>query len=823
MIYYGNSGMDCGGAVTKSGGAHFTCQELLDYIRNRINSQAKFFILPIGSNSYWGVYVPPTNFPNLTITELYLYDTYNSGSVCAVNFNNTTPTAVGGKRYIIRNGNVESNSNVTLNVITISSRKYNYYQYSSAQDYIFYTDITGYRLWYNDNPIINYNWQCLDAIRGEFGEIPLAQIKPEKINNAEYVDNADSSFFSALPENAKIEVIGSGGTTLMPNRYYIETNGEEPGTELFEVYRRMLVYNYENGGAHFEFYGYLENTALVYSDFNTHDAWLYVLVDHENEAAQALFIWFDSLTGYYRYNSPSTSHTYSDYQALYKILALSAPVDGNEINEDTGEPGDWTPRIDKPIEAPVIPGKSAISTGFTTMYKVDDGDLQTLSAFLWSDAFIDIIKKFFDDPAQAIIGLSIFPVSPNTAGTKTNIKPGGVQTDAQGYKLNSQYRDIDMGSKYIKPAGNSFLDFHPFTKCKIFLPYCGIHDLDLNDIMGKTINLHYVIDFLTGSCVAYILVNGSLHYSFSGTANMPVPISKSSYDQIVSSVISTGVGVGTLLVTSATGGLASVAPIGALTASGLNSMNIHPNIDYSSGGGGGNGLIGCQIPFLIYEEPIPKLAQYQSSYLGRPTFARHKLNDLSGFTQCLDAHLINMTCTQEEQNEILSYLKNGVLIESGSSTPSLSPSAGNSMFRFLKNKSENNVIGKTWSNSYLDVEGSLLFNQSISAPQLTITGDIRGYNYVYAPIFNRFYYVDDIRIDTGNLQTVSLKVDALQSFKSEILDCYAVVQRQKTKTNKYFNDPEYWTQLNKSIKTDPFDDIFERSDNCYVLVIAGDS
>ena len=680
-----------------------------------------------------------------------------------------------------------------------------------------YTLLTG-------NEQIIYNWVCLDAIRGEFGEIPLAQIKPEYINNGQPATDGISSYFSALPTSALVENIGSGGTTLNPNRYYIETNGEEPGTELFEVYRRMTAYNYSNSeGGNINFYGYIDNQNLVYNDYIEHDAWLAILVDYENESARVSYIWYDIESGFYYYNDYGESHTQEDFKKLYTILDLSAPPDSNQINDDTGEPADWTPRIDRPIPAPTEPSKSAIATGFTPMYKVTDDDLKDLSAFLWSDDFWDVVGKFFDNPSQAIIGLSIFPVSPKTASGKTTISPGGIATPAEGYKLTSQYRDVDMGTKYIKPAGYSFLDFHPFTKCKIFLPYCGIHDLDMNDIMGKTLNLHYIIDFLTGSCVAYILVNGSLHYSFSGVMNMPVPISKSSYDQIVSSVISTGVGVGTLLITTATGGLTSPAAIGALTASGINSMNIHPNISYSSGGGGGNGLIGGQTPFLIYEEPIPKLPKYQNSYLGRPTFARHRLGDLSGFTQCIDAHLLNMSCTQEEQAEILNYLKNGVLIESGSSTPELTPASGNTMFRFLKNKSENNVIGKTWSNSYLDVEGSLIFNQSITSPQLTITGDIRGYNYVYAPVFNRFYYIDDIRIDTGNLQTVSLKVDTLQSFKSEILDCYAVVQRQKTKTNKYFNDPEYWTQLNKDIKTDPFDNIFERNDNAYVLVIAGDS
>lgn len=159
MIYYNNPTMDCGGGVTKSQGAHFTCQELLNYIRSNINSQAKFFILPIRNDAYTGVWVPPTNYPNLTIHTLYLYDTYNSSKVCAFNFNNGNAPGTLGQRYIIRNGNIEGNGNAQLSVVTINgTRAYEMYNYASmgVTDYIFYTDIEGFNVVYNDDPVNPY-------------------------------------------------------------------------------------------------------------------------------------------------------------------------------------------------------------------------------------------------------------------------------------------------------------------------------------------------------------------------------------------------------------------------------------------------------------------------------------------------------------------------------------------------------------------------------------------------------------------------------------------------------------------------------------------
>lgn len=154
MIYYGDPSMDVGGAVTNTGDAHFTCQELLNYIRANINAQAKFFIIPIGTNDYWGVWVPPSNYPDLTIETLYFYDNINNYRVCAFNFNDINMSSVLGVRYVIRGGTINSSGNASLYREVINDRSYSYYDYSGSNDYIFYTDITGYNVVYNGTPVV---------------------------------------------------------------------------------------------------------------------------------------------------------------------------------------------------------------------------------------------------------------------------------------------------------------------------------------------------------------------------------------------------------------------------------------------------------------------------------------------------------------------------------------------------------------------------------------------------------------------------------------------------------------------------------------------
>ena len=49
---------------------------------------------------------------------------------------------------------------------------------------------------------------------------------------------------------------------------------------------------------------------------------------------------------------------------------------------------------------------------------------------------------------------------------------------------------------------NSYLDYAPYTKAEIFLPFIGFCPLNINDIMGKSVDITYNIDLLSGVCTA---------------------------------------------------------------------------------------------------------------------------------------------------------------------------------------------------------------------------------------------------------------------------------------------------------------------------------
>lgn len=682
-----------------------------------------------------------------------------------------------------------------------------------------------------------FTWKSLPNIKGYFGELLLPIIKNDAINDGEAVDTATKSAFDRLPDQALLSNLFRKNS----RTYDIIEQDSMDAEKVKQFTIGQIATNTQS-----KFYiftdkqldpdlqvAYYYNTAITNSNI-----WLSILIDEENEAAKTSTIFYDGTV--YHYNQDVM--TVQQMKDLYQWLAGTYD-DDQSVNKDTGRSQEWTPRQPDKIPAPQIPTINAIDTGFTAMYYIpasEVSEIRKLCKYMWSSNWIDIVKKWFNDPSDVIVGLCMMPIAPPHYPTKENITAGGISTNAQGYKLSDQYDDINFGSIFIEPAGYNFLDYEPFTSIDIVLPYCGEHALDVSNVMGKTIELHYIIDFLNGACLAYLMVDGSCDYMFSGQMGSQVPVSAVSYNRMISSVLAAGATIGGIMSSKkvAQVGAGLLAGGGSLVSGGAAAVGLatgvtsHPEISYTSGGGGSTGWISGQQPYIRITEPIPKKADNQDSFLGLPAFTNETLENCSGFTKVLDVHLINMSCTDAEQENIYNQLKAGVLIETGTETPTLTPvTSGNYCIMFMQMTSEKNVIGKSWNTEAdpetgalapLVIEGSLIYEQSISSPKFTVKGDIIGYNYCYIPAFNRFYYIKDKQINGADLMTIPLEVDVLQSFKDEILACECIVERQRTITNKYFNDSTYWTQQNASIVPQELTtNGFDRSGNCFILTVAG--
>ena len=180
-------------------------------------------------------------------------------------------------------------------------------------------------------------------------------------------------------------------------------------------------------------------------------------------------------------------------------------MDDGGINTPQGGGGTWdtTNTPVKPSD-PTRITNDAFGTGFVNCYNPSSSELQQLAQFLFSGItknVANMLKKLMANPMDYIVGLNMchFNVTSTSA---TSVKFGGVDTGVVMNVVDKQFKVMNGGSIQVPERSGSFLDYAPNTRCKIFVPYCGIHELPIDLIEGGTLHLRYIIDCLTGALVA---------------------------------------------------------------------------------------------------------------------------------------------------------------------------------------------------------------------------------------------------------------------------------------------------------------------------------
>lgn len=318
-----------------------------------------------------------------------------------------------------------------------------------------------------------------------------------------------------------------------------------------------------------------------------------------------------------------------------------------------------------PTEIPEVPTLSASDCGFMTIYNPTVAQLQSLASFMWSGAFdLDTYKKLFSDPMESIIGLAIVPVAPDIGGAK-NVMFGTIDSGVNMSYVSSQYKKVNCGSVDIQKYVGCFMDYSPYTKISIYLPYIGIRDLSPDDITGGSINVTYIVDVLSGSCACFIShsVKGVL-YAFNGSCISNIPLTASNFSGAIQNAVSAVIGGVGVIAGMATG----AAPVTAMGVAGLvnsaanTALNSKPHIQRSGNLGGSAGIMSVQKPFIIIERPNLSVPSNVQHYVGQTSNLTRNLGNCSGFTMVEYIHLHGISATSEEITEIETLLKQGVIL-----------------------------------------------------------------------------------------------------------------------------------------------------------------
>ena len=337
-----------------------------------------------------------------------------------------------------------------------------------------------------------------------------------------------------------------------------------------------------------------------------------------------------------------------------------------------------TPPSGEPVPPipPIVPLPFSSTTGLISVYHPTQAQLLDFAQWLWvtwQDATID---KIWNNPFDGVITLFELYCTPTDVGNK-NIRSGFLDSGVNSAII-SRYTSIDCGSIAVPEYYGNYFDYAPYSKCHIYLPFIGIVELNVDDIVGHGVNVTYRIDEYNGSCIAMItcakstVVNGTevdystVMYQFSGNCAVELPLAGGSQAAIKAGMIEAAAwGLGSVI-----GGIMGGSSLGQIgqglaygAASAVHSVvSAKSSVQHSGSFGSSYGAMGAKIPYIIVTRPKQIQVPNYNELYGYQAHKMVRIGDCTGYLRCREVHVISPTASDEEKAQIEQLLKTGVYV-----------------------------------------------------------------------------------------------------------------------------------------------------------------
>lgn len=312
---------------------------------------------------------------------------------------------------------------------------------------------------------------------------------------------------------------------------------------------------------------------------------------------------------------------------------------------------------------------------FNSMYALTRAQVNSLLSELNTSTFIDNIQLLFETPIENLISLRCYPFDANARQPASSgdapIVINVVTMETRGQYLGHFTQPmISLGSLTVPAVFGNFLDYAPFTKVEMYLPYIGFVNLDTNEVMGKTLSIQYAVDYMTGMGTAFVTADGVMIYTGEGKVGVDVTLGGRNAAEIAKNNLMTGIntagGIASTAAAIGTGGVAAGAMVGMKTLASTTASVIQGNqghVTKGSIGNSANGFYAPQNAYLIITRPTPAEPAAYASLYGRPSGKTEQLQALTGYTVVDSVHVEGITNgTQDEVTEIERLLKSGVIL-----------------------------------------------------------------------------------------------------------------------------------------------------------------
>lgn len=337
--------------------------------------------------------------------------------------------------------------------------------------------------------------------------------------------------------------------------------------------------------------------------------------------------------------------------------------DGQDYDGDPG--GAYDPDTVIPdfgdYETDGFTGKAVL----TKSYALTAAGLQNVGSKLWSQSYLDVFK-IQNNPIDNIVSVKWFPFA--LSGSSQEIKVGNILFGYNGDVVDTLYK-FDVGSCKVQPKYNSFLDMSPYTTIKLHLPYCGILQLDATEVYKRTIRVRYVVDLVSGDCMAFVYLDNEPYMNVAGAMGVDIPITSSNRIQsemrAASSAISAVVGAGAHVMAGDVVGGAAQAATGALNIAGMDFNSQRTSSHSPACTSTENRAV-----FLEIFRPAIDASLFNTGYKSRHGWPCHKFVTLSelklegrpAFVRCDARTKIDFAMTRRENEMLEELLTSGVYV-----------------------------------------------------------------------------------------------------------------------------------------------------------------
>lgn len=312
--------------------------------------------------------------------------------------------------------------------------------------------------------------------------------------------------------------------------------------------------------------------------------------------------------------------------------------------------------------------------GMVHYYLLTQSEMESLAGFMsnpnWTIDYRNCIVSMFIIPNNGTVVFDDDTFEPTTVKFRLD-ENNKVDT---GISCNRIHNVVNNhGTIEIPRMNNNFLDYEPYSKYYVYVPFCGVTSLP-DYIAGKEITVSIYPDVPTCSCTAVISSEGRKIATLRGNFGSSIPVTSDGSGlktaAVINSMANGLVGLGEMAAGAGLDnpGLVIGGGMTAISSILQTALTFGQAFGYSVGSSGDTSFFGignrCEyyIAYPQWNNPDGEDTNIYGHTYGFVVNKRGIIGDFEGFTVCDNPHVTGFSCTSDEKDEIERLLREGIII-----------------------------------------------------------------------------------------------------------------------------------------------------------------